>query len=117
MPHFVIDCSQELLDQQPEMEILTHVHEVAVASGLFDPGDIKVRLRPNSSYFVGGSLETRFIHVFADIMEGRSTEQKAALSKAVVEQLKALFPDVPFIAMNVRDFEKATYANLKTVAE
>lgn len=115
MPHFVIDCSQDILNTHPEMDILIKVNEVAVASSLFDPKDIKVRMRSYNTYLVGGQSDTSFIHVFADIMQGRTTEQKAALSKSMVSLLKALFPNVPFIAMNVRDFEKATYANLKTI--
>lgn len=115
MPHFVIDCSREVLANVSEKEVITEIHQVAVASGLFATADIKVRMRPYETYLVGGSDSTPFIHVFADIMEGRSTEQKAALSKSMVAKLKFLFPSVPFIAMNVREFEKATYANLKTV--
>jgi len=115
MPHFVIDCSKDILENHSEIEIITQVHEVAVNSGLFDPKDIKVRMRPFETYLVGGKADTPFIHVFADIMEGRTTEQKAALSKSMVSLLKGLFPTIPFIAMNVRDFEKATYANLGTL--
>lgn len=115
MPHFVIDCSKEILTNLSEHEVNQHIHDVAVASGLFDEGDIKVRMRPFETYMVGGSSDTAFIHVFASIMEGRTTEQKAALSKSVVKKLKGLFPAVSFIAMNVNDFEKATYANLGTI--
>lgn len=115
MPHFVIDCSKDILAAHSEMDILLKVNEVAVASGLFDPKDIKVRMRPFDTYLVGGEPNTPFMHVFADIMEGRSTEQKASLSRDMVRLLKSLFPTVPYIAMNVRDFEKATYANLNTI--
>ena len=97
------------------MDILIKINEVAIASGLFNPKDIKVRMRPYETYLVGGKPDTPFIHVFADIMQGRTTEQKAALSKEMVSLLKSLFPTVPFIAMNVRDFEKATYTNLNSI--
>ncbi|QKX04590.1 5-carboxymethyl-2-hydroxymuconate Delta-isomerase [Aquimarina sp. TRL1] len=111
MPHFVIDCSKNILKSQEEETVLKEVYQVTKDSGLFDANDIKVRMRPFDTFSVGGT-NTDFIHVFADIMEGRSTEQKAALSKAVVKKLKQLFPEVSFIAMNIRDFEKATYCNL-----
>tara|TARA_R110002126_G_scaffold285314_2_gene435563 strand:- start:939 stop:1151 length:213 start_codon:yes stop_codon:yes gene_type:complete len=61
-------------------------------------------------YFVGGKREY-FIHVFSSIMQGRTTEQRARLSQLVVEKLVATFPHVPNIAMNVSEFEKATYCN------
>jgi len=115
MPHFIIDCSKEVLSNLTEKDVNTKVHQAASSSGLFDESDIKVRMRPFENYMVGGSDQTPFIHVFAYIMEGRTTEQKANLSKSVVSELKSLFPEVPFIAMNIYDFEKATYANLNTI--
>lgn len=110
MPHFVIDCSENVLHGRSQQEILKVVHATADATALFETADIKVRLRPFEEFSVGGG-KSDFIHVFADIMEGRTTEQKAHLSKEIVSKLKAMFPEVPFIAMNVRDFEKATYCN------
>ena len=111
MPHFVIDCSNEILElNNPENTLLT-VHKVAVNSNLFDEADIKVRFNPfNENYLVGGK-KAPFIHVFANIMQGRTTEQKAKLTKEIVTQLKAIFTSIDFIAINIRDFEKATYCN------
>ncbi len=111
MPHFVIDCSKSILDLQDSKTILQTVHTTAVKTDLFDEADIKVRLNPfDKDYLVGGE-ENDFIHVFANIMEGRTTDQKANLSKQIVMQLKLLFPAISFIAINIRDFEKATYSN------
>lgn len=62
-------------------------------------------------HFVVGGGEDDFVQVFANIMEGRTDEQKAALSKSIVSTLKSMFPDVPVISMNVREFERATYTN------
>ncbi len=111
MPHFVIDCSQSITNIQNPKDILQATHEEANNTGLFDEADIKVRLNLfNKDYIVGGE-EENFIHVFANIMEGRSQEQKANLSKQIVKRLKSMFPAIPFIAMNINDFEKATYCN------
>ncbi|MBS3796256.1 MULTISPECIES: 5-carboxymethyl-2-hydroxymuconate Delta-isomerase [unclassified Pseudoalteromonas] len=110
MPHFVMDCSASILNSHDEEFIIKQIHLVAAATGLFDENDIKVRLNPFKTYSVGNTLED-FIHVFAHIMEGRSKEQKAHLSKQLVSKLIVLFPEVPNIAMNISDFEKATYCN------
>jgi len=110
MPHFVLDCSESILETYSEEKILEQVHLVANLTGLFDEGDIKVRVNPYKKYLVGGKRED-FIHVFAYIMEGRSTRQKADLSKQVVQKLVSMFPNISKIAMNVYDFEKATYWN------
>ena len=110
MPHFVIDCSDEISNIHPEEKMIEQVHIAANSSMLFSEGDIKVRVNPYKKYLVGNKHEL-FIHVFSSIMQGRTTEQKALLSKAVVEVLVTLFPDVPNIAMNVSEFEAATYCN------
>ncbi|TGV03754.1 5-carboxymethyl-2-hydroxymuconate Delta-isomerase [Flavivirga rizhaonensis] len=111
MPHFVIDCSKNILTLQQPDTIMQEVHKAATDTGLFDETDIKVRLNPFKEYYLVGGKKGDFIHVFANIMEGRTTEQKAILSKQIVSQLKALFLTIPFIAINIRDFEKATYCN------
>lgn len=115
MPHFVIDCSKSILDlNSPENTLLT-VHNAAVETKLFDEADIKVRLNPFADNYMVGGKKTDFIHVFANIIEGRTTEQKSELSKNIVTELKKLFPNIPFIAINIRDFEKATYCNKSMV--
>jgi 5-carboxymethyl-2-hydroxymuconate isomerase len=110
MPHFVMDCSESVLRSHDEEFIIEQIYLVANETGLFDANDIKVRLNPFQKYSVGNKRED-FIHVFAHIMQGRTTEQKANLSQQVVAKLVTLFPHIPNVAMNVSDFEKATYCN------
>ncbi len=111
MPHFVIDCSEPILDLVDPNTILQEVHKTAIVSTLFTEADIKVRLNPFKEHYLVSGKKDDFIHIFANIMEGRTTEQKANLSTLMVSKLKSLFPDVPIISINVRDFEKATYCN------
>ena len=110
MPHFILDMNERLLTLHPPEHLMRIVHDTADASGLFAKGDIKVRIRPYA-YGTVGNAAADFLHVFAYIMEGRTTEQKSALSNAVVRKLKELYPDAPVISMNVMEFERATYAN------
>lgn len=110
MPHFVVDCSLSLLELHDQKRINKCVHDTARSTGLFDVGDIKVRVQPFAIYTVGGTQE-EFVHVFAHIMEGRSVAQRADLARRVVGELASMFPRVPNIAMNVAEFEKATYCN------
>src|SRR5215203_5024266 len=105
MPHFVIDCSENILRLCAAEEILQAVHDTAEATGLFKKGDIKVRIRPFTHYTVG-RMKSDFIHVFGNIMEGRTTDQKANLSRQIVAKLKLMFAEVPVISINIRDFEK-----------
>jgi len=110
MPHFVIDCSENILRLRAAEEILRAVHDTAEATGLFKKGDIKVRIRAFEYYTVGGE-KSDFIHIFGNIMEGRTPEQKANLSKEIVANLKEMFAEVPVISINIREFERATYCN------
>lgn len=110
MPHFIIECSENITQQKSPDEIMQAVYDVAEASGLFAANDIKVRLRPYQ-YFKLGRGKKDFIHIFGNIMEGRSIEQRASLSKKIIERLNEMFPDVPILSINIREFEKATYSN------
>ncbi len=114
MPHFVIDCSPNVLKLKTPQEIIQSVHDTAEATQLFAQGDIKVRIHVYEHYTVGNT-DNDFIHVFGHIMEGRNTAQKSSLSRSVISMLKAMLPGVPVISMNVVDFEKATYCNRKMI--
>lgn len=114
MPHFIIDCSESILDRVDPDPLMRAVYAAAESSGLFTRsgvGGIKVRINPyRHSLNVDG--REHFVHVFAHIMEGRTQDQKRQLSVAIVGALRELLPSVDIISMNVRDFEKATYCNL-----
>jgi 5-carboxymethyl-2-hydroxymuconate isomerase len=114
MPHFVIDCSENILNLKSPEEIMQAVYDTAEATALFDVGDIKVRINPFQYYNIGNTKDD-FIHIFANIMEGRTTAQKSNLSNKIIGQLKVMFPEVPILSINIRDFEKATYCNKSMV--
>jgi 5-carboxymethyl-2-hydroxymuconate isomerase len=110
MPHFIIDCSETIMQQQAPDDIMQAVYDAAEATGLFAVGDIKVRLHPYH-YFTLGAGKNDFMHIFGSIMEGRSTEQKANLARTIIERLNELFPDISFLSINIGEFEQATYSN------
>ena len=84
MPHFVIDCSKNITKIQEPKNVLKAIHRVAIDTGLFDERDIKIRLNPFFKDYLVGGKEDDFIHIFANIMQGRTTEQKANLSQRIV---------------------------------
>ena len=117
MPHFIIDCSESILTLADPDELMQSVYAAAESTGLFASsgvGGLKVRLRPYR-HFTNVDAHAHFVHVFANLMEGRTQEQKKALSEKVVRTLKRLLPDVHIISMNIRDFEKATYFNASMI--
>lgn len=110
MPHFIIDCSENVLQMKTAEEIMQLVYDTADSTGLFAENDIKVRLRPFQHYQLGKNKEN-FLHIFGYIMEGRTTEQKADLSQRITKALNELLPDLSIVSMNISEFEKATYSN------
>ncbi|WP_068944722.1 5-carboxymethyl-2-hydroxymuconate Delta-isomerase [Chryseobacterium timonianum] len=110
MPHFIIECSQDILQQRTPDEIMDAVYSVAESTGLFAVNDIKIRLQPYQ-YYQLGEHKKNFLHVFGYIMQGRSTEQKANLSKQISIRLTELLSDISFLSVNIREFETATYSN------
>lgn len=110
MPHFVIDCSENVIRMKAADEIMQVVFDAAMSTDLFIASEIKVRINPFAYYNNGNSLDD-FIHVFGYIMEGRNTDQKAQLSKVIVTKLNEILPEVPVISINIKDFEKASYFN------
>ena len=110
MPHFIIDCSDNIIGQKSPDEIMQAVYETAEATGLFAENDIKVRLRP-FQYFKLGQGKSDFIHIFGNVVESRSAEQKANLSRKIIERLNEMFPDISILSINISEFEKATYCN------
>ncbi len=114
MPHFVIDCSKNIIELKSPNDIMQKVYDIAEASTLFDSGDVKVRINPFEFYNIGNSKD-EFIHIFANMMEGRTVAQKKKLSDSIIAGLKLMFPEVPIISINIRDFEKASYCNKSMV--
>ena len=107
MPHFVIDCSKNIIQLKSPEEIIQKVYDTAEATELFEKGDIKVRINP-FEYYTIGNTKNDFIHIFGNIMEGRTAVQKKNLSERIITELKSMFPQVPIISINIRDFEKVT---------
>ncbi len=110
MPHFVIDCSEDIIKIKTPDEIMQAVYEVAEATHLFAENDIKVRINPYTHFKLGADKKD-FIHIFGYIMEGRSTGQRADLSKKIIARLNEMFPDISILSMNISEFDKATYCN------
>lgn len=110
MPHFIVDCSENIFGGKSPDEVMRAVYGAAEATGLFVETDIKVRLRP-FRYFMLGEGKKDFIHIFGFIMEGRSARQKADLSRKIIEGLKEILPEISILSININDFDKTTYCN------
>ncbi|MGE0623224.1 MAG: 5-carboxymethyl-2-hydroxymuconate Delta-isomerase [Pseudomonadales bacterium] len=115
MPHFVIHSNKSFIERNGPDRIISCVYEQALASTLFSKSIIKVRVLPFEYSFVQGS-DQDFIHIVAWIMGGRTDDQKAELAESIVKSLKAMFPDLPTLSIDVRDINPTTYTNREMVS-
>jgi 5-carboxymethyl-2-hydroxymuconate isomerase len=91
MPHFVIEYSANLDPDIDPRAIVEAVHKSAVDSGLFKIGGIRVRTLKHDIYKIAdGNPEHAFLHVRANILEGRSAEDRERLGNATLAAVDAL---------------------------
>lgn len=110
MPHFTIECSENVLFVKTPEEIMAAVYEAAEATKLFRDNDIKVRLIPYKFYMLGKG-KADFIHIVGNIIEGRTEVERSDLSKTIVTRVNELFPQASFISIYINEFALATYSN------
>jgi 5-carboxymethyl-2-hydroxymuconate isomerase len=91
MPHFVIEYSANLEPDIDLRAIVDAVHASVVESGLFKIGGIRVRTLRHEIYKIAdGNPEHAFLHVRANILEGRSVEDRERLGNMTISAVDAL---------------------------
>ena len=74
------------------------VSGLANDSGFFAVDDVEVRLRPYQYYQLGDG-KNNFVHIHCYIVQERTTEQKALLSRQIIKKLLVMSPDVSFLTL------------------
>ena len=87
MPHCIIDYSQDVAAQLDIDTLIEAVHLGAMDSGLFPEYDIKTRAIEFAQHRTGQTRDS-FVHVAVHLLDGRSDEQKAGLSEAVLARIE-----------------------------
>lgn len=91
MPHFVIEYSANLEPDINLRAIVDAVHKSAVDSGLFKIGGIRVRTLKHDIYKIAdGNPEHAFLHVRANILEGRSVADREKLGNTTIAAVDSL---------------------------
>ncbi|EPJ52485.1 MAG: hypothetical protein OFPI_13490 [Osedax symbiont Rs2] len=107
MPHCIIEHSDDLDDQQ----LINAVFEGTLASGLFEEHDIKTRSQAFIHYQSARSRQS-FVHVSAKLLDGRTLQQRAKLSQAILAQLQQLHLSAVSLTVEVLEIETASYAKV-----
>jgi len=106
VPHCLVEHSRKLDGEL----LMAKVFLGARHSGLFDAEgrDIKVRALPYATY-MSGAGESDFVHVVLRILSGRTADQKALLSNAVIAELAVLGLVDISISVEVVDMDRESY--------
>jgi 5-carboxymethyl-2-hydroxymuconate isomerase len=91
LPHFTIEYSSNLEPDIDLRAIVDAVHQCAVDSGLFKIGGIRVRTLRHDIYKIAdGNPENAFMHIRANILEGRSVADRERLGNATIAAVDKL---------------------------
>lgn len=113
MPHCLVEGARSLEKMLAPDDLVALVHDVAMGTGLFKEGEVKVRLSLYDHFTVGGSQED-FVHLIFYLLAGRSDEQKKALSMAIVRALLERLPAVQSLSVDVRDIRREAFSNRRS---
>ena len=106
MPHLVVEYFAP--DGLDRTAVLSGLLEAAVATGIMQRQDVKVRLLPSEAILMGDGRAS-FIHVTASLLAGRTPEAKLQLSVALTDTLRRICPGIGAISADIRDMDPACY--------
>lgn len=110
MPHAILEYSNNIAPAVQAGEALRLVHGAMTDSGLFKAHDIKTRAHPVHDFLVGEKgASGSFLHATVYLLEGRTTEQKQALSQTIFDKLSLAVKQADSVTVDIRELVKETY--------
>ncbi len=107
MPHIIIEYAQNLDTSLDINALVNTTYNGALRSDLFEPEAIIIRAIAYPHYLVAGEVQD-FIHLRAQILSGRSEQQKKHLSQCLLESV-AMLTTVPRLSVEVVDMDRFSY--------
>ncbi|MGH6762520.1 MAG: 5-carboxymethyl-2-hydroxymuconate Delta-isomerase [Phyllobacterium sp.] len=108
MPHFVVEYSSGVERLVGQETLMGSLYEAAVASGVMNPQDIKIRALAYDTFRFEGNIQT-FIHVTVSLLAGRNDTQKEHLALLLRESLDKSCGGVDSISIDIRDMDPVAY--------
>lgn len=108
MPHVIIEHSEDVAGQMAIDDLIAALHEATLSSGLFPEHDIKTRAIAYRHHRTGQTRDS-FVHVAVHLLDGRSDEQKCALSEAILAAIEPLLPGVASVGVEIIDIHRPSY--------
>lgn len=110
MPNVVMEYSNSIDERVNVQALLEDIHHVTIESGLFQLMDVKSRTLRTHNWLIGDKADNvDFIHVTVELLEGRTVEQKQALSQSIMVALRLKADFVASLTVNLRDMDKASF--------
>ena len=115
MPHFVLEYSDNILEEVEYKDFFKRLHTLLVENGPFTLSDIKSRaIRHQQFYVADGQESNAFIHLTLSIFKGRDLSIRQAVGEKILAFLKAEFAR-SFEKLNcsftteIKEIDKETY--------
>jgi 5-carboxymethyl-2-hydroxymuconate isomerase len=115
MPHFVLEYSDNILEEVDFKDFFKKLHTLLVDVGPFNLSDIKSRaIRHQEFYVANGQESNAFVHLTLAIFKGRDLSIRQAMGEKLLAFLKGEFArsfeklDCSF-TVEVREMDKEAY--------
>jgi 5-carboxymethyl-2-hydroxymuconate isomerase len=111
MPHIVIEYSANLAQKASIPQLIEHLHETAIATGVFPRGGARTRaIRCDDYRIADGVPDNAFVHVCLRIGHGRSLEVRRVAAQAIfdalVETLASVYAQSPLgLSLEVQEID------------
>ena len=115
MPHFVLEYSDNILEEVDYEDFFKRLHSLLVENGPFNLSDIKSRaIRHKQFYVADGQESNAFVHLTLSIFKGRDLSIRQAMGEKFLAFLKGEFAR-SFEKLNcsytveIKEMDKETY--------
>ena len=115
MPHIVLEYSQDLHPLPDFRTVFGAVHRVLADVAGAPVSNAKSRATAIDSFIAHGDVAAAMVHLDIRLMEGRSLDQKAEVSRACLDILVEAFAEASTTrelqtTVAITDLDRATYA-------
>lgn len=92
MPHFILEYSDNLLEDVDHSHLFRNLHRLLVENGPFNMSDIKSRAVAHKDFYVSdGNDANAFIHLTLRIFKGRELDVRQRIGNKLLEFLRNEF--------------------------
>ena len=92
MPHFILEYSDNILEEVDHRQIFHDLHRLLVANGPFNLSDIKSRALAHKDFYISdGNDANAFVHLTLSIFKGRELDIRQQVGKKLLAYLENEF--------------------------